>query len=60
MPVLVDADRDVTVMKGYGITGISAILIVNDRGAVIRRATFLSASGMVEFLRDPSEEDLPQ
>lgn len=60
VPVLIDADRDVTVMNRYGITGIPAILVVDDRGAVIRRATFLSASGMVEFLRDTTAEELPQ
>jgi thiol:disulfide interchange protein len=52
VPVLIDADRDITVMDRYGITGIPAILVVDDSGTVIRHAAFLSASGMVEFLTD--------
>lgn len=60
VPVLIDADRDVAVMDRYGIRGIPAILIVDGSGAVIRRATFLSASGMVQFLTDTSTEALRQ
>lgn len=58
VPVMIDADRDVAVMDRYGIRGIPAILIVDARGAVIRRATFLSASGMVKFLTETSAEEL--
>lgn len=60
VPLLIDADRDVAVMDRYGIRGIPAILIVDGSGRVIRRATFLSASGMVQFLRDTSAEALSQ
>jgi thiol:disulfide interchange protein len=54
VPVLIDADRDFAVMDRYGIRGIPAVLIVDGNGTLIRRASFLSASGMVKFLR--SEE----
>lgn len=58
VPVLIDADRDAGVMDRYGIRGIPAILIVDASGTVIRRATFLSASGMVEFLTSSSAKEL--
>lgn len=51
VPLLIDAHRDVAVMGRYGIRGIPAILITDGDGTLIRRSTFLSASGMVEFLR---------
>lgn len=60
VPVLIDADRDVAVMDRYGIRGIPAIVIVDGSGAVIRRATFLSASGMVKFLTPTPAEEFPQ
>lgn len=56
VPVLIDADRDVAVMNRYGIRGIPAILIVDGSGTVIRRATFLSASGILKFLRPTAPE----
>lgn len=58
VPVLIDADRDVAVMNRYGIRGIPAILIGDGSGTVIRRATFLSASGILKFLRPTAREGL--
>lgn len=60
VPVLIDADRDVAVMDRYGIRGIPAILIVDGSGTVIRRAAFLSASGILKFLRPTAPEGLPR
>ncbi len=60
VPLLIDADRDVAVMDRYRIRGIPAILIIDGSGSVIRRATYLSASGMVQFLADTSAEALRQ
>ena len=50
VPLLIDVDRDRTVAGGYGIHGIPTILVLDAKGQVIRRGSFLSASGMVRFL----------
>ena len=52
VPVLIDVDRDGAVSERYGVRGIPTILILNDRGQVLRRGTFLTASGMVRFLTE--------
>jgi thioredoxin:protein disulfide reductase len=52
VPVLIDVDRDGTVPERYGVRGIPTILVLDDAGHVVRRATFLSASAMVEFLTE--------
>jgi hypothetical protein len=43
-------DRDSTVAGRYGVHGIPTILVLDAQGQVIRRGSFLSASGMVHFL----------
>jgi protein disulfide-isomerase len=50
VPLLIDVDRDSTVTGRYGVHGIPTILVLDATGQVIRRGSFLSASGMVRFL----------
>lgn len=50
VPLLIDVDRDATVAARYGVQGIPTILVLDAKGQVIRRGSFLSASGMVRFL----------
>lgn len=52
VPLVIDIDRDVEASARYGVRAIPTILVLDGAGRVIRRATFLSASGMREFL-DP-------
>lgn len=50
VPVLVDVDRNDTVPDRYGVRGIPTVLVLDHTGEVVRRATFLSASAMRQFL----------
>ena len=50
VPLLIDVDRDSTVAGRYGVHGIPTILVLDAKGQVLRRGSFLSASGMVHFL----------
>lgn len=50
VPLLIDVDRDGTVASRYGVHGIPTILVLDAKGQVIRRGSFLSASNMVRFL----------
>lgn len=50
VPLVIDVDRDVDASGRYGVRAIPTILVLDGDGRVIRRATFLSASGMREFL----------
>lgn len=50
VPVLIDVDRNDTVPARYGVRGIPTVLVLDHTGEVVRRATFLSASAMREFL----------
>ncbi len=52
VPLLIDVDRDDTVPRRYGISGIPAILVLDTEGQPVRRANFLSASGMLKFLAE--------
>lgn len=51
VPLLIDVDRDNTAAERYGIGAIPTVLVLDETGRVVRRATFLSASAMVSFLR---------
>ena len=55
VPLLIDVDRDDTVAGRYGVGGIPTVLVLDETGRVVRRATFLSASAMVRFLREGRE-----
>lgn len=50
VPVFVDVDRQAAVSDRFGIESIPTILVLDGRGQVVRRAAFLSASGMRRFL----------
>ena len=50
VPLLINVDRDSAVSGRYGVRGIPSILVLDAKGQVIRRGSFLSASGMVRFL----------
>ena len=50
IPVLIDVDNDSTVGERYGVRGIPTVLVLDARGQVVRRGSFLTASGMVKFL----------
>jgi len=50
VPLLVGVDRNEAVSDRFGIESIPAILVLDGRGQVIRRAAFLPVSGMLHFL----------
>jgi thiol:disulfide interchange protein len=50
IPLLVDVDVDAEVARKYGIRGIPTILVLDAKGDVLRAASFMSASGMIDFL----------
>lgn len=55
VPLLIDVDRNGTVADQYNVRGIPTVLVLDNRGRVVRQATFLSArsaSAMVAFLTD--------
>lgn len=52
VPLLVDVDAQPDVAARYGISGIPSVLVLDDAGRVLRRASFLGASGMRRFLDD--------
>jgi len=51
VPLLIDVDRESTVAEQYRVNGIPTVLVLDARGRVIRRGSFLSASGMRQFLK---------
>lgn len=50
IPVLIDVDNDSMVGERYGVRGIPTVLVLDAAGQVVRRGSFLTASGMVTFL----------
>ena len=50
VPVLIDADHDDVVSPRYGVSGIPTVLVLDADGRVLRRANYLSRSGMLRFL----------
>jgi thiol:disulfide interchange protein DsbD len=55
VPLLIDVDRNGAVADTFNVRGIPTVLVLDHRGRVVRRATFLSmlsASTMLAFLRD--------
>jgi len=50
VPLVIDVDRDIEASGRYGVRAIPTVLVLAGDGRVIRRATFLSASGMRAFL----------
>lgn len=50
IPVLIDVDNDTTAGERYGVRGIPTVLVLDAAGHVVRRGSFLNASGMVKFL----------
>jgi thiol:disulfide interchange protein DsbD len=52
VPLLVDVDAQPEVAARYGVNGIPSVLVLDEDGAELRRATFLGASGMRRFLED--------
>jgi thiol:disulfide interchange protein len=54
VPLLIDIDRDGVVAEQYGVEAIPTVLMLDGHGRVLRRANFLSASGLKQFL-DESE-----
>ena len=51
VPLLIDIDRDSTVADQYRVSGIPTVLVLDANGHVIRRGSFLNASGMKQFLK---------
>lgn len=53
VPLLMDADRPESAGPGerYGIRTIPAVLVLDSAGKIIRRAEFMSADELLEFLR---------
>ncbi len=52
VPLLIDVDRDGTVAEQYRVNGIPTVLVLDARGRVIRRGSYLSASDMKQFLKN--------
>lgn len=52
VPLLIDVDRNGAVADRYDVRGIPTVLVLDGEGRVVRRATFLTASAMVDFLTD--------
>ena len=52
VPLLVDVDAQPEVAARYGIHGIPSVLVLDETGVVVRRTSFLCASGMRRFLDD--------
>jgi thiol:disulfide interchange protein len=50
VPLFVDVDRNAAVSDRFGIESIPTILVLDGGGHVVRRAAFLSTSGMRHFL----------
>ena len=50
IPLLIDVDRNGEVADRYGVGGIPTVLVLDAEGRVLRRATFLTARAMVDFL----------
>jgi thioredoxin-like negative regulator of GroEL len=51
IPLLVDVDRHGEVADRYGVRGIPTVMVIDGEGRVVRRATFLTASAMIDFLK---------
>jgi thioredoxin-like negative regulator of GroEL len=52
VPLLIDIDQHGAVADRYGVEAIPTVLMLDGDGRVLRRANFLSASGLVRFLED--------
>ena len=54
IPVLIDVDdaAQAGVVQRYAVEAIPTILIVDGRGGILRRATFLSRDGLLRFLAE--------
>jgi len=52
VPLLIDIDRHGDVAERYGVEAIPTVLMLDGDGRVLRRANFLSASGLVQFLEE--------
>lgn len=52
VPLLVDVDRQPEVAARYEIAGIPNVLVLDGDGTLLRRASFLSAGGMKQFLAE--------
>ena len=57
VPVLIDVDTEGEVPERYAVHGTPTILVLDAAGQVVRRAGFLSASGMVRFLTRAGDGD---
>ncbi len=55
IPLQVDADTDTHVQARYGVRAIPTLLVIDARGTVLRRATYLPTSGMLRFLQDDEQ-----
>lgn len=55
VPLLVDVDTQPEVVARYGVNGIPSVLVLDETGEVVRRASFLGASGMRRFLEDAAD-----
>jgi thioredoxin-like negative regulator of GroEL len=52
VPVRVDVDRQPEVAARLEVGGIPDVLVLDADGTLLRRASFLSAGGMKQFLLD--------
>jgi thiol:disulfide interchange protein len=52
VPLLIDIDRDGVVAERYGVEAIPTVLMLDADGQVVRRANFLSATGLTQFLEE--------
>jgi len=50
VPLRIDVDRQPDVAARYEVSGIPDVLVLDSDGTLLRRASFLSAGGMQEFL----------
>jgi thiol:disulfide interchange protein len=51
VPLSIDVDRDPDAAARYRIHGIPTILVLDGDGRVLRRASFMSRGGILDFLR---------
>lgn len=50
VPLLVDVDRLPDVATQYGVSGIPSVMVLDEDGRVLRRASYLGANAMARFL----------
>lgn len=51
VPLLVDVDRLPDIAAQYGVSGIPSVMVLDEDGQVIKRASYLGAPAMVRFLK---------